>query len=177
MNAADLALCELCGLDWKDCRCSPKAPADSVREMVGKEPVILVDQREQAPLRFRNLKSERCLLPCGDYSLRGLTAEIAIERKSLQDLTSCCGGDRERFIEQIERMRTYRFRCLVVEARYTEISIGAYRSRIEPRSVIGTLVKVAQDLSVPVWFAEDAGGASELVERMLVREHKRARKQ
>lgn len=176
MNAADLALCELCGLDWRECRCSPKAPAESVKEMVGKAPTILVDQREQAPLRFRNVASEKCLLTCGDYSLRGLSAEIAIERKSLPDIVACCGKERERFVEQIERMRSYRFRCLVVEARYTEISIGAYRSRIEPLSVIGTLVKVAQDLSVPVWFAEDASGAAELVERMLVREHKIARR-
>lgn len=136
--------------------------------------VILIDQREQTPLRFKGIETETCLLPCGDYSLRGLTAEVAIERKSLPDLVACCGKERERFIEQIERMRSYRFRCLVVEARYTEISIGAYRSQMNPLSVIGTLVKVAQDIGVPVWFAEDARGAAELVERMLLREHKRA---
>lgn len=167
--------CDLCGLEWTECRCEPKVPAPSLRELVGKDPVVLIDQREQAPLRF-GLKTERCLLPVGDYSLRGLTAEVVIERKSLPDLVGCCGKERERFIAQVERMRDYRFRALVVEARYTDISIGAYRSQMNPLSVIGTLVKVAHDLNVPVWFAEDARGAAEMVERMLVREHKAARK-
>lgn len=175
--SAEIAECERCGYIWPACRCEPEAPAQSVREMVGPAPTILIDQREQAPLRFGpELKVETALLPCGDYSLRGLTAEIAIERKSLADLVHCCGKDRLRFIEQIERMRAYRFRALVVEARLCEVQIGAYRSRMNPDSVVGTLVKIAHDYGVPVWMAEDASGAAMLVERMLLREYKRARK-
>lgn len=166
--------CERCGIRWDLCTCQPSVPGPTTRELVGKEPTVLIDQREQAPLRF-NIATERVLLPCGDYSLRGLSAEVAIERKSLADLTQCCGKDRPRFIEQIERMRDYRFRCLVVEASYSQVTIGAYRSNIGPLSVLGTLVKVAQDIGVPVWFAEDAAGAAQLVERMLIREHRRAR--
>lgn len=168
--------CDRCGLHWEDCRCVPKAPAESTREMVGQHPTIIIDQREQAPLRFgKDIRTETAFLPVGDYSLRGLTAEIAIERKSLPDLTHCCGKDRPRLIEQIERMRSYRFRALVIEARLCEIQIGAYQSRIAPQSVEGTLVKVAHDMGVPVWFAENARGAAQLVERMLVREHRHAR--
>lgn len=172
----ELHMCDRCGLQWNECTCPPEAPAQTTREMVGPAPTILIDQREQTPLRFSSeLKTEVALLPCGDYSLRGLTAEIAIERKSLPDLVHCCGKDRTRFIEQVERMRSYRFRALVVEARLTEVSIGAYRSRINPLSVLGTLVKIAHDYGVPVWMAEDAQGAAELVERMLLREYKKAR--
>ncbi len=166
--------CERCGLSWPDCRCEPSVPAQSVREMVGKEPLILIDQREQSPLKFKG-ETERVLLPCGDYSLRGLSAEVAIERKSLPDLVACCGQDRARFVEQIQRMRDFRFRALVLETTMTHISIGAYRSEINPLSVLGTLIKIAQEMAVPVWFAEDAQGAAQLVERMLVREHKKAR--
>lgn len=169
--------CSRCGVDWRQCECVPSVPAQSVRQMVGEHPTVLIDQREQQPLRFGpELRTEVALLPCGDYSLRGLTAEIAIERKSLADLVHCCGKDRPRFIEQIERMRSYRFRALVVEARLCEVQIGAFRSRINPKSVEGTLVKIAHDYGVPVWMAEDAGGAAQLVERMLLREYKRARK-
>lgn len=171
----ELDPCDLCGLAWPECRCEPKVPAPSLRELVGKEPVILIDQREQAPLRFQ-AKTERCLLPVGDYSLRGLTAEVVIERKSLADLVGCCGKERERFLQQIERMRDYRFRALVIEARYTDISIGAYRSQMNPLSVIGTLIKIAHEMGVPVWFQEDPRGAAEMVERMLLREHRVARK-
>lgn len=166
--------CDRCGLLWQSCACPPAAPAQSTKEMVGYAPTILIDQREQQPLRF-DVATERALLPVGDYSLRGLTAEVVIERKSLPDLVHCCGKDRPRFIEQIERMRAYRFRALVVEARLCEIQIGAYRSQMNPKSVEGTLVKVAHELGVPVWMAEDASGAAMLVERMLLREWKHAR--
>lgn len=177
MNATVTDYCTSCGCVWTDCECTPQVPAQTVKEMVGKVPTILIDTREQAPLRFTEcVATERAHLPCGDYSLRGLTAEVAIERKSLSDLVHCCGKDRPRFIKQIERMRSYRFRALVVEARLCEIQIGAYQSRMNPLSVEGTLVKVAHELGVPVWMAEDAQGASELVERMLVREHRIARK-
>ncbi len=168
--------CDFCGLVWTECRCEPKVPHESISEMVGPEPVILIDQREQSPLRFRGTRWEKCFLPVGDYSLRGLTAEVVIERKSLSDLVGCCGKERERFIAQVERMRDYRFRALVVEARLTDIQIGAYRSQMNPLSVVGTLVKVAHELNVPVWMAEDDRGATELVERMLLREYKLARK-
>src|SRR6185295_10035684 len=170
---SDDATCDRCGLHWTECTCPPMVPGPTVREMVGKEPVVLIDQREQAPLRF-SLPTERVLLPCGDYSLRGLSAEVAIERKSLPDLVMCCGKDRARFIEQIERMRSFRFRALVLETTMSHVSIGAYRSQMNPMSVLGTLIKVAQDIGVPVWFAEDPQGAAQLVERMLVREHRRA---
>ena len=166
--------CERCGLGWSFCTCEPAVPAQSTKEMVGRTPTILIDQREQAPLKFKSA-TERVLLPCGDYSLRGLSAEVAIERKSLPDLVMCCGKDRPRFIEQIERMRDFRFRALVLETTMTDVTCGAYRSQINPLSVLGTLVKIAQDIGVPVWFAEDAPGAAQLVERMLVREHRRAR--
>ena len=166
--------CERCGFDWRSCTCPPSVPGPTTRDLVGKEPTILIDQREQAPLKF-SVATERVLLPCGDYSLRGLTAEVAIERKSLADLVACCGSDRPRFIEQIERMRDYRFRALVLETNMTNIAIGAYRSQISPLSVLGTLVKIAQDIGVPVWFADDASGAAQFVQRMLIREHRRAR--
>jgi len=171
-----LSDCTLCGLHWSDCRCTPQVPAQSTREMVGKELTILIDQREQLPLRFDGIRTERCFLPCGDYSLRGLTAEVCIERKSLPDLVHCCGKDRARFVEQVERMRAFRVRSLVLEARHTDVSIGAYRSQISPLSVIGTLIKIAHDYGVQVWFAEDASGAAEIVLRTLMREHKNARK-
>ncbi len=175
MSEPQLSDCERCGLDWQWCTCEPAIPAQSIKEMVGKKPTILVDQREQLPLKFSRTDTERVLLTCGDYSLRGLSADVVIERKSLPDLVMCCGKDRPRFIEQIERMQSYRFRALVLETTYNEVTIGAYRSQINPLSVLGTLVKIAQDIGVPVWFADDAAGAAQLVERMLVREHRKAR--
>ena len=133
-------------------------------------PAILVDTREQAPLRFsRAVDVEAVTLPVGDYSLRGATELVAIERKRLGELAVCCGHDRPRFIEQIERMQSYPVRALVVEGDMDAVLAGAYRSSINPLSVLGTLIKVATDYGVPVWLAGDARNAALLVERMLLR--------
>jgi len=137
-------------------------------------PCILFDQREQAPLRFSSaVTTERVLLPVGDYSLRGASDTVAIERKRNGEIQSCCGVDRPRFIEQMERMRLFPVRHLVIEGSWSEVSLGISRSNISPLSVIGTLVKFASDWNIPVWFAEDASGAALLVERILLREAKR----
>lgn len=137
-------------------------------------PRILIDQREQAPLRFSNaVTTETVLLPVADYSLRGASDSVAIERKRNGEIQSCCGIDRERFIAQMERMRPFPVRHLVIEGRWSEVALGISRSNINPLSVIGTLVALASDWNIPVWFAEDAAGAALLVERILLREHKR----
>src|SRR6185503_15633628 len=79
---------------------SPKAEPE--------RPHILIDQREQVALCFTDsFTTERVLLPVGDYSLAGATDSVVIERKRNGELQSCCGTDRARFIEQIERMRQY----------------------------------------------------------------------
>ena len=137
-------------------------------------PHILVDQREHAALKFSSLvTSERVLLPVGDYSLRGASDSVVIERKRNGEIQSCCGVDRPRFIEQIERMRSYPVRHIVIEGSWSEVSLGISRSNINPLSVIGTLVKFGSDWQIPVWFCEDAVGAALLVERILIREFKR----
>ena len=79
------------------------------------QPVVLIDRREQTPWSFANLASERAALDTGDYSIRGLTHAVAVERKSLDDLLSCVGRERNRFLRELARLRGFRFRCLVVE--------------------------------------------------------------
>ena len=49
-------------------------------------PVLLVDTREQRPLRFSHLPAESATLYTGDYSVKGLEEYFAVERKSLADL-------------------------------------------------------------------------------------------
>lgn len=134
------------------------------------KPRILIDQREQTPLRFSDaVETELVLLPTGDYSLAGFTDCIAIERKSLGDFVACCTHERERFEEQIERLAKYQHPALVIETDWTTLACGAYRSRAHPRSVTGTLLAMAHDHRLPVFLAGDASGAAEVVERLLLR--------
>jgi DNA excision repair protein ERCC-4 len=133
-------------------------------------PVVLIDTREQAPLRFsESVAVEIATLPVGDYSLRGATDTVAIERKRLGELATCCGKDRERFLDQVERLRAYPVRALVIEADLDGVLGRAYRSEIHPLSVLGTLIKFSADWQVPIWLCGDARNAAMVVERMLLR--------
>ena len=48
----------------------------------------IIDTREQAPLDLAPLATITGTLSTGDYSVKGLEAVVAIERKSLPDLSS-----------------------------------------------------------------------------------------
>jgi len=139
------------------------------------KPVILQDTREQAPLRFSAAVAvEIVTLPVGDYSLRGSTDRVAIERKRLGELATCCGTDRPRFVEQIERLRDYPVRALVVEGDLDAVLTKSYRSEIHPLSVVGTLIKYSSDWQIPIWFCGDSHNTALIVERMLLRVAKQA---
>lgn len=59
-------------------------------------PVIITDKREQKPLFFQHLASEPGTLHSGDYSIRGLENDFAVERKSIADLCQSVTRGRER---------------------------------------------------------------------------------
>jgi ERCC4-type nuclease len=133
-------------------------------------PRVLIDSREQAPLRFSDaVETELVTLPAGDYSLAGYTADVAIERKSLPDFVACCTSDRERFEDQIARLAKYQHAALVIETDWATLSAGAYRSQAHPRSITGSLLALMHDNRLPVLLAGDAAGAAEVVERLLLR--------
>ena len=69
---------------------------------LAREPVIVVDTREQKPYRFTRCQVKT--LPTGDYSLVGLEDCIAIERKSAADLAGSLGAGRTRFRRELERL-------------------------------------------------------------------------
>jgi DNA excision repair protein ERCC-4 len=133
-------------------------------------PCILIDTREQAPLRFSDaVDVETVTLETGDYSLRGFSDSVRVERKSKADLVACVGPERERFLDQMQRLARYQVRALVVEASWAELAAGAYRSNTNPKSVTGTLLALMTDLAVPVLLAGDSRAAAEAVERLLTR--------
>src|ERR1700757_1958282 len=118
-----------------------KIPAlRSLGELADAEPMIVVDTREQLPLPFSRLKTRAGALVTGDYSVAGLESLFAIERKSIGDLVGCCVGEnRERFERELHRLRGYHFARLLVIGTRGEIEMQRYRSKISPRSVLGSL--------------------------------------
>lgn len=136
------------------------------------KPVFLRDTREQRPLDrwFSDAVSvEVVTLPTGDYSLAGFTDRVCVERKSLADLVACVGPERERFMDCARRMKPYDFRLLVVEASVADVFAGAYRSRTNPQSAIGTTLALMADYGVATLWAGDAPTAANMIERMFLR--------
>ncbi|MEE4210807.1 MAG: ERCC4 domain-containing protein [Parvularcula sp.] len=131
-------------------------------------PVVIVDTREQKPLRFSRLASQPGTLQTGDYSFAGGEEHLAIERKSVADLVGCCMGDsRDRFFRELHRLRGFAFRRLLVIGTRKEIETGQYRSAIKPRSVLATLAAIEARFDVPVVFQPDPEAAAWQVEEWV----------
>lgn len=124
---------------------------------------IIIDSREQAPFDFSpfpDCEAIRGTLATGDYSLYGFAAEIAIERKGIDDLIQCMTGERERFTRELERLRGYNSAMIVVEAPFNAIRCGMYRSRMNPDAAVQSIFSWMQRFKLPFFFANDrADGA------------------
>lgn len=128
--------------------------------------VAVIDTREQLPLDLSPLQTVPGTLATGDYSVRGLEAIVAIERKSLGDMLSCIGTDRARFDREVQRLLAYPTRCLIVEASWIELEAGEWRSKITPKAAINSLLGWSA-MGLPVILAGDHKRAGQYVARML----------
>jgi len=100
---------------------------------------IVIDTREQKPWAFpADVEAVAGSLDTADYSLFGLEHLAAIERKSLDDFCGCCGRDRSRFERELQRLKAYRCRAVIIEAGIGDVLAHAYRSKIAPASVLGS---------------------------------------
>ncbi|HQU46553.1 MAG TPA: hypothetical protein PK867_27350 [Pirellulales bacterium] len=128
--------------------------------------VALVDSREQHPFDLAPLASITGTLATGDYSIRGLEQHVAIERKSLPDLLGCIGQDRERFDKEIVRLLAYPCRAVVVEASWSDLERGDWRSKVTPQAATGSVLGwIAQ--GVPFLFCGSREAAAKATSRML----------
>jgi ERCC4-type nuclease len=107
---------------------------------------VLIDRREQAPYTFTGLRSPDVAvafarLPTGDYSLPGLDARVAIERKSLLDLHKTVARGRRRFTAELARLEVLDFALVVVEATWPEVcNCRPDGSLLPPGAVVRTVV-------------------------------------
>jgi len=135
-------------------------------------PTIIIDTREQRPLEFRGFQTSRRKLEAGDYSVRGMTHEVAVERKSRDDLFGTMAGskNRERFEKELIRASDINMTLyIVVEASLWNIlNITNKRTRINPRSMVDSLMTLSASWGVRVMFADDRDTAARLVQAILV---------
>lgn len=123
---------------------------------------VIIDTREQRPFVFPvGVKTARLGLTTGDYSLAGLTRTVAFERKSLDDLANCCGRDRKRMSEQVQRLLGYQVRGLILEGTRADIEAHKYRADVHPNAVLGSLLSWENE-GLPVVYATDRDDAARL---------------
>lgn len=134
-------------------------------------PTILIDTREQTPLRFEGYPVEVAGLPVGDYGVKGFSdwnnPAIIFERKSLGDLIGSLTSGRPRFLRGVEKMRQFRFRALVIEATFAEVEAGAFRSKATPQSLIASLYALQVRCGLHVLWAGGSAGAAKAIEGMV----------
>lgn len=123
---------------------------------------VIVDSREQLPYCFDKYQVEivTSALPAGDYSLIGFESQIAVERKTLDDLIACLmNSNRARFERELTKLRNYDLAAVVVEASLLDVSRGNYRSRMNSHSALQSIVAFQVRYRVPfVWAGNRAGG-------------------
>jgi len=139
-----------------------KLPADIKPEQV----TAIIDTREQTPLDLAPLRVEVGTLATGDYSVKGLEAFIAVERKSPEDLLCCVGRERQRFDREVQRLLAFPCRALVVSAGWRYFERGEWRGNVTPQMAIGSLMGWVA-MGLPVVMAESHERAGQMVSRLL----------
>jgi len=131
-----------------------------------KKLTVLVDSREQRPWNMEPMPIKRATLATGDYTLAALRSEIAIERKSLDDLLGCIGSGRDRFERELVRLRAFPLRAVIVEANWGDIETGAYRSKVHPNAALGSILGW-MSRGIPFYFAGRSDRAAKMAGRMM----------
>lgn len=133
---------------------------------------IIVDSREQRPFtfsRFPGVEVVTGTLATGDYSLPGLETLAAIERKSLADLVGCLTGERDRFERELARLSAFELRAVVVEASWSDLEAGRYRSRMNPHAAAQSVLTFQVRHRVPFMFAGSREGAETIAHGLLAK--------
>jgi len=120
---------------------------------------IVRDSREQSPFHFdgeqyENIEVQEASLTTGDYSLAGLESRVAVERKSLPDFMASISTGRERFERELIRARGLDAFMVVVEAPFSEIVAGNYRSRMQPKAATQTVYSFMSRYRATFHFAQ-----------------------
>ncbi len=81
-------------------------------------------------------------LPVGDYSINGFERDVMIERKSIPDLLSSLGVDRERFKKELVKTKRYEWKAMVIEGAEKDIIKHHDFSRLHPEAIRQMLVSI-----------------------------------
>jgi len=117
--------------------------------------VLVIDTREQNPLFQKPPKGlfiVRNTLTVGDYSVLGFENEVSIERKSVLDLLSSLGKNRDRFKEELMILKDYKLKWLVIEGSEDDVLSFHIESLMHPNSVRQSLASIEVRLGIPIYY-------------------------
>ena len=128
---------------------------------------VIYDSREQTPWQpLPGVTMTKATLETGDYTSEILQGIGVIERKSVADFGSSITHGRERFDDEIRRLRDYRWRAIVVEGDIGQVWRIA---NVHPNSVIGSCASFLARSDLPVIFAGTRAAAARLAFGILRR--------
>lgn len=131
---------------------------------------IIRDDREKTPWVFPGVDVKEARLQTGDYTVEGFEDRFAVERKSLNDLATSVGSDRNRFESEIRRAQEMDNFAVVIEGTPDDVRHHRYYSKIHPNAVLGTVKKWPWKYGTLkfVWAGDDDRAAQECL-RLLDR--------
>ena len=128
---------------------------------------IVVDTREQEPWTFDS-PTVRRKLDSGDYSVEGLESSLSVERKSLNDAVSTILHSRPRFERELERLRSCRWACVVVEADMDRMARGMdMHVRVSPESFIAACAEISVRTGIPIYWCGSRQAARTFAQAFL----------
>lgn len=127
-----------------------------------REPEFAWDVYFKAPVITKKLDT-------GDYSLQGFEDKIAVERKTLDDLVGCLTKGRDRFERELERSRSLDYFVVLVEAGYSQLVLGDYRSRLNTKSAIESISAFEIRYGTHFLFAGNQELAARKAESLLLK--------
>jgi len=128
--------------------------------------LVIFDSREKLPLDLSPFRMIKGTLTTGDYSISGMTHRVAVERKSILDMISCVGRERERFDREIKRMLAYESRAIFVEGSIDIIRLKQYRGETHPNAILSSVMGWMA-LGIPIYFAKDRDESADMMKRFI----------
>lgn len=136
----------------------------------------IIDNREQKPWQFPGIDNPVYKrLNVGDYTLEGFEHVFAVERKSLNDLATSLGTDRERFEAEVQRAQDLKEFAVVVEEPRRLVDSHTHRtwcpnyySKLPPKTITATEESWTDKYEVLEWYwCEDRDAAMQKALQLL----------
>jgi len=126
---------------------------------------IIQDTREKYGYDFEG--SETVKLAAGDYGIKELPNQVAVERKTVEDFVNTIVQDWERFAIELNLLVRHKFSCIVVEGSVQDIYENKFRSNVSVKVVLAKVFTISSVFRIPIFFCGDRQHARFFTENFL----------